>query len=51
MSVETAGDSANGYHSATLPTIRTSCGAANAEGLDGTQPALRSAALRVLAGI
>jgi len=61
MSVKTAGGSANGYHNATvcnvtLPTrrartIRTSCDDANADGLDGTQPVLTSAALSVLASI
>ena len=37
------------YSSARLPIIRTSCDEANAEGLEGAQPALSSAALWVLA--
>jgi hypothetical protein len=54
MSAKAARDSANGYQNVTVcnvtqPTIRTSCDDANAEGLDGTQPALSSAALRILA--
>ena len=61
MSVKTARHNANGHQNATvcdvtlptrrLPTIRASCDAANAEGRDGTQPALSSAALWVLASI